>query len=129
MTPERGEVVDIFGPYSMSLGADPNSPSPSTYVPQQGTSISSPFVAGVAALIWAANPNLTGPEVFALMKKYASGPLLQMQRRVRAFGAVREALLMNGKSYTPAGVDHHPRRRGRGRRRAGLPHPAERGRL
>ena len=54
----RGETVDIYGPYEMRVGPDPLNSAPETLFWAQGTSFASPFVAAVAALVWAANPGL-----------------------------------------------------------------------
>ena len=60
----RGTTVDLWAPFHAAVGSDPGVagfPSPAVLnsihqVP--GTSFSSPFAAGVAALVWAANPLL-----------------------------------------------------------------------
>lgn len=46
--------VDIFAPFTLWVGPDPDSPNNEAQV-KNGTSFSSPFAAGVAALIWAAD--------------------------------------------------------------------------
>jgi subtilisin family serine protease len=58
-----------------------------TDVSTGGTSLASPTVAGVAALVWSANPRLTGDQVVLLMKQHA---------------------------YIPAGVTNDPMRYGYG---------------
>jgi subtilisin family serine protease len=47
--------------------------SPGYYGWASGTSFSSPEVAGTAALVWAANPRLTAPQVAKVLKHSASG--------------------------------------------------------
>lgn len=67
--PADGHSVDIFGPFDQFVIADPEAAddgltSPDTSVAREsGTSFSSPYVAGVAALIWAANPGLDDDQV------------------------------------------------------------------
>ena len=56
------EHVDIFAPYRVLAGPDSAS-SGSDAQEKSGTSFSSPYAAGVAALIWAANPSLSADEV------------------------------------------------------------------
>lgn len=57
------ENVNIWGPYRMYVGFDPGANSGMLNQAKNGTSFSSPFVAGVAALIWAANPSLSDHQV------------------------------------------------------------------
>jgi subtilisin family serine protease len=47
--------------------------SPGFYGWASGTSFSSPEVAGVAALVWAANPRLTARQVANVLKESATG--------------------------------------------------------
>src|SRR5690606_24486723 len=56
------DQVDIFAPFTLWLGPDPSAPA-NTARTLNGTSFSSPFTAGVAALIWAANPGLSADQV------------------------------------------------------------------
>lgn len=58
--------VDLFGPYTMAVGptADSSGALIGTGIRMQsGTSFASPFVAGVAALVWAAKPDATADQV------------------------------------------------------------------
>ncbi len=86
-----GEDVDIFGPYSVIVGPDPAS-GPGAQQ-KNGTSFSSPFVAGVAALVWAANPSLSASDVRNILKTTAhSSPDNRVKRYVDAYAAVSKAL-------------------------------------
>ena len=80
--------VDIFAPYSMLLGPDPERPD-NWAQRKRGTSFSSPFVAGIAALIWAADPSLSADEVErALIDTARPSPDKRVRRVVNALGAV-----------------------------------------
>jgi len=86
------EQVDIFAPYDLWLGPDPEAPSNQVQV-SHGTSYSSPFTAGVAALIWAADPSLSASEVEEILMATAhSSPDDKVNGYVNALGAVQEAL-------------------------------------
>lgn len=68
--------VDLFAPgegiYSTSAGGD------KTYGTESGTSLSAPFVTGVAALILAREPNLTAAQLkYRIMQNVDSVPSLQ----------------------------------------------------
>ena len=80
------ESVDLWAPYCVTVG-----PTPATqdYHSACGTSFSSPFAAGVAALVWAADPTLTADGVHRIIFDTADG---LRGRKVNAFQAVLEAL-------------------------------------
>src|SRR5690606_5130507 len=87
-----GEQVDIFAPYTLWLGPDPESPDNRARV-LNGTSFSSPFVAGVAALIWAADPDQSADDVeSALMDNAHPNNDDRVKRHVDAFSAVTSVL-------------------------------------
>jgi serine protease len=87
-----GEQVDIFAPYTLWLGPDPSAPDNTARV-LNGTSFSSPFVAGVAALIWAANPSLGAGEVEDILMDTAHpNPDDRVKRHVNALAAVQSVL-------------------------------------
>ncbi len=100
------EDVDIFAPYTTIVGADPNTviPAPGTYCHAiSGTSESSPYTAGVAALIWAANPALSKNEVANILFSTAhTSPDGSVPRYVNAQAAVRQALGALIKIQSPA---------------------------
>jgi len=86
--------VDIYGPFSTWVGTDPDNPTNHARL-VSGTSFSSPFVAGVAALVWAAKPSLSAREVWGVLRDTAHvGGVTSggNQRRVNAFGAIQSLL-------------------------------------
>ena len=90
------EEVDIFAPFTILVGADPTIPipEPGTFAtPINGTSFSSPYTAGVAGLIWAANPALSRIDVGSILISTAqASPDAKVSRYVDAEAAVNQAL-------------------------------------
>lgn len=87
-----GEQVDIFAPYTLWLGPDPSAPDNRVQV-KNGTSFSSPFAAGVAALIWAANPSQSADRVEdTLMETAHFSQDGRVKRYVNALAAVQAVL-------------------------------------
>lgn len=87
-----GEHVDIFAPYSVIVGPDPESTGTDAQE-KSGTSLSSPYVAGVAALVMAANPSLSASQVRNILLSTAhESPDNRVRRYINAGAAVREAL-------------------------------------
>lgn len=84
--------VDIFAPYYSYVGPDPDHPG-NTARSFSGTSSSSPYAAGVAALIWATDPSMSAGNVEGYLKGRAhtsSDP--KVERYVNAYGPVAELL-------------------------------------
>ena len=83
--------VDIFGPFWTYVTPDPvNVPGGNQARLAAGTSYASPFVAGVAALVWAANPALDAGDVENVLYTNANpSPDVGTQRYVNALAAVR----------------------------------------
>jgi serine protease len=84
--------VEIFAPFTLWVGPDPDNPA--NHARRiSGTSFSSPFAAGVAALIWAAKPGLSAGEVEDILKNTAhSSPDPKVGKYVNALAAVRQVL-------------------------------------
>lgn len=87
-------TVDVAGPYEVyGQWPDLTDLAPTTVEKVGGTSVSSPFVAGVAALIWAADPTRPADEVEALLLETAHPmPGSGVVRLVDAHEAVTRAL-------------------------------------
>ena len=86
------EQVDLFAPFSLWLGPDPSAPANVVRV-KNGTSFSSPFAAGVAALVWAADPGQSASDVEdVLLASAKSSPDGKVGRVVDALGAVGSVL-------------------------------------
>jgi hypothetical protein len=84
--------VDIFAPYYSYVGPDPDHPDNEARS-FSGTSSSSPYAAGVAALIWATDPTMSATHVEGYLKGRAhtsSDP--KVERYVNAYGPVVELL-------------------------------------
>ena len=83
--------VDIFAPFEVWVAVGPES-DPNQAGLAVGTSFSAPFVAGVAALVWAADPDLTAGEVASILLETAhSSPDPTVGRYVNALDAVLAA--------------------------------------
>jgi serine protease len=103
-----GEQVDMFAPFTLWVGSDPSAPDNHARV-SQGTSLSSPFTAGVAALIWAADPDLSANRVEEILLDTAHpSPDGKVKQYVNALGAVLEALGNIPPSITIAGSGDVP---------------------
>lgn len=86
------EDVDIFAPFEVWVGPDPESPE-NIAQRMSGTSFSSPFAAGVAALIWAANPFMAAGTVEDILMRtahHSDDP--DVSGIVNAYDGVRAAL-------------------------------------
>ena len=87
-----GKQVDIYAPFTMYVGPDPDNVGNGVRK-VSGTSFSSPFTAGVAAMIWAANPSLSANQVRdTLFSTAHSSGDPKVNRTVNALGAVQAAL-------------------------------------
>ena len=84
--------VELFSPGIIWTGPDPEHLD-NRARQVNGTSIASPFAAGIAALIWAADPSLSADEVEDILKETAhSSPDTKVKKYVNALGAVTAAL-------------------------------------
>jgi hypothetical protein len=82
--------VDLFAPGTLLVGPDPTT-GPGARA-TSGTSFASPFAAGVAALVWAADPTLSADAVESTLLSTAHvSPDPQVRRYVDAGAAVAEA--------------------------------------
>lgn len=86
--------VDLWAPYTVYVGAQEEpSGAPLNQARQiSGTSFSAPFTAGAAALVKAADPSLSGPQVRRLLHATAGRGSGLAGRYVRVYEAVVQAL-------------------------------------
>lgn len=68
---ETGSYVDVAAPGGTSSSGVRSTCVFSSYCVKSGTSMATPYVAGVAALIWSINPNLTVDQVEAILRQSA----------------------------------------------------------
>ncbi|HSI05997.1 MAG TPA: S8/S53 family peptidase, partial [Myxococcota bacterium] len=114
---ESANSVDIHAPYWNWIGPNPDDAAsgPNSAQLIAGTSGASPFVAGVAALIWASKPSASAGEVERILYETAHPDVGPIIRRVNAYAAVREALGGNTAPFvqllTPTAGSSFPRRR------------------
>jgi serine protease len=84
--------VQLFGPFTVHIGSDTANPGNVNRV-SNGTSFSSPWVAGVAALVWAADPSLRADQVRQILLDTAGrSPDTGVSRVVDARAAVLRAV-------------------------------------
>ena len=97
------EDVDIFAPYSVLVGMDPQHSTLNKTWRADGTSMSTPYTAGVAALIWAAKPNLSADSVQDILFEWRrTSPDSKVKRKViNALDAVRDAMPATVKITSP----------------------------
>ncbi len=81
--------VKIHAPFQVWVGPDPDDNGANVRHVVSGTSVSTPFVAGVAALVWAADPSLSRSQVWNLIESTADGVVVP---RVNAYQAVLQAM-------------------------------------
>ncbi|CAN5642642.1 hypothetical protein BH23DEI1_BH23DEI1_17500 [soil metagenome] len=86
------EQVDLFAPFTLWLGPDPAAPD-NVARAKSGTSYSSPFAAGVAALVWAADPSQSASDVEnVLLGSAKTSPDGEVGRVIDALSAVQTVL-------------------------------------
>jgi hypothetical protein len=86
------QQLDFYAPGVFEVGPDPDNPGNGLHI-ASGTSIASPFAAGVAALIWAADPSLDANGVERILARTAvQNPTPSVSRYVNALDGVLEAI-------------------------------------
>ena len=84
--------VNLYAPFVLYTGASPAT-TPGTVGITAGTSVSTPYAAGVAALVWAANPSLGANGVRStLINTQLTSPDSLVRGYVNALGAVKSAI-------------------------------------
>lgn len=84
------EDVDLWAPWWVYDGDAPPDPGNDVRKVDGGTSSATPFAAGVAALVWAADPGLTNRQVRDVL--YTTATTVRTRRVVKADAAVLAAL-------------------------------------
>jgi len=89
-----GPAVELIAP-----GLNIESTIPGGYATYSGTSMASPHVVGVAALVWAADPNLTNAGVRNILQETAED--LGLDPNHQGYGLVRADLALGGTGGDP----------------------------
>lgn len=94
-----GNRCDIYAPGNKIFSSVPGN----QYEQMQGTSMASPHVAGVAAMVWSANNNLTGAQVKKIVCSSISDSSKTSYPMVDAYKAVQKAhtTTSKGNTYDP----------------------------
>ncbi|MDH5301361.1 MAG: S8 family serine peptidase [Gammaproteobacteria bacterium] len=86
-------AIDLWAPMRVWVGPDDGDLTANQVHIAGGTSVSAPFVSGVAALVSAANRSLNGDQIEAILLSSAHvGAPAQVHRWINAYGAVSQAL-------------------------------------
>ncbi|MFI6823861.1 S8 family serine peptidase [Micromonospora sp. NPDC050187] len=96
-TSDVATSVEIYGPMCVQVLLDPANPGGNATEARCGTSLAAPFVGGVAALVMAANPELTAAQVRDILNDTAhvgglGWKVTGSQRRIDALAAVARTL-------------------------------------
>jgi serine protease len=103
----RGGGVDLFAPGKVLVGSDPQQSGVHAI---QGTSFASPYLAGVAALVKAADPSLSGGAIERILIDTAkTSPDGRVRRYLNALAAVKRALPRLIRIESPAEGSSHRR--------------------
>lgn len=109
--------VDLYAPFTVYRGVQPSTPGDNSARLTQGTSFSSPYAAGVAALIWAANPSLNNVQIEGILSnglpttdRTVTAPIDARGGVLRAFGgnvppSVRVTAPADGSTVDYGGVN------------------------
>jgi serine protease len=85
------DQVDIFAPYSVIVGPDPSTGHGAHQ--KNGTSFSAPYVAGVAALVFATDPSLSATTVADILINTAhENEFVDVKRHINAYEAVASVM-------------------------------------
>lgn len=101
------ESVRMFAPYEVLVPGDPRFPGPGPHA-VIGTSFAAPFVAGVVAMVLAADPSLDEDAVFDLLFRTAHPGSGNVTRRINAYDAVAQALPIRINILSPANGTAYP---------------------
>lgn len=86
-----GDEVTLWAPYTNWVGPNPNNTANQARA-FGGTSGSAPFVSGVAALVVAADPSLSAPQVADVLHRTAESGRGRVDDSVRAYEAVTDVI-------------------------------------
>ncbi len=101
------QTVDLWAPGTTFVGPEPQRPFSTMARSFSGTSAATPFAAGVAALVWAANPSWTASQVESVLINIAmpSPADGNVRKFINAYDAVLSVISVG---HTTANTCAHP---------------------